>query len=71
MFAAILDDWIAAGVSFPRLSELAEEAVARRDRIPVREVVKTRLPGRGGTVATGWPEAAAASAPARASGSAP
>ena len=71
LFAAILDDWIAAGVSFPRLSELAEEAVARRDRIPVREVVKTRLPGRGGTIATGWPEAAAASAPARASGSAP
>jgi peptidoglycan/xylan/chitin deacetylase (PgdA/CDA1 family) len=58
LFAAILDDWLADGVAFPLLSELADEALERRAKIPVREVVKTRLPGRGGTVATGWPEGA-------------
>ena len=34
LFAAILDDWIAAGVGFSRLSELAREALAHRDRDP-------------------------------------
>jgi peptidoglycan/xylan/chitin deacetylase (PgdA/CDA1 family) len=58
LFAGILDDWLAGGVSFPLLSDLADEALERRARIPVREVVKARLPGRGGTVATGWPELA-------------
>ena len=29
-----------------------------REEIPVREIVRTTLPGRGGTVATGWPRAA-------------
>jgi peptidoglycan/xylan/chitin deacetylase (PgdA/CDA1 family) len=58
LFAGILDDWLADGVAFPLLSRLADEALEQRARIPVREVVKTRLPGRGGTVATGWPEAA-------------
>jgi peptidoglycan/xylan/chitin deacetylase (PgdA/CDA1 family) len=57
LFAGILDDWRTDGVAFPLLSELADEALGQRGRIPVREIVKTRLPGRGGTVATGWPEA--------------
>lgn len=56
LFASILDDWLAAGVRFPMLSELASEALARKGGIPVRELVRTTLPGRGGTVATGWPE---------------
>lgn len=55
LFELILDAWIADGVRFPTLRELAEEALARRDAIPVREMVRTTLPGRGGTVATGWP----------------
>jgi peptidoglycan/xylan/chitin deacetylase (PgdA/CDA1 family) len=58
LFAGILDDWLSDGVAFPLLSELADEALEDRAAIPVREVVKTRLPGRGGTVATGWPAAA-------------
>jgi undecaprenyl phosphate-alpha-L-ara4FN deformylase len=58
LFAGILDDWLADGVAFPLLSELADEALEHRSRIPVREVVTARLPGRGGTVATGWPELA-------------
>ncbi len=55
LFEKILDDWRADGVSFPLLSELAREALARRDAVPVRDVVTTTLRGRGGTVATGWP----------------
>jgi len=58
LFAGILDDWLADGVTFPLLSDLADEALEHRSRIPVREVVTARLPGRGGTVATGWPEMA-------------
>ena len=58
LFEQILDDWRADGVGFPTLAELALEALAHRDRIPSRAVSWTRLPGRGGRVATGWPEAA-------------
>lgn len=57
LFERILDDWLAAGVRFLLLSHLAEECLARRGAIPPREVVRTTLPGRGGTVATGWPPA--------------
>jgi len=56
LFEGILDDWIGRGVTFPLLSELAREALASRGRVPVREIVRTTRPGRGGTVATGWPE---------------
>lgn len=62
LFAGILDDWRADGVAFVPLSELAREALARRDGIPAREIGNVRLPGRGGTVATGWPDAAASAA---------
>jgi undecaprenyl phosphate-alpha-L-ara4FN deformylase len=54
LFEQILDDWKAAGVSFPTLGELARQALAHRDRVPEREIGRTRLPGRGGFVATGW-----------------
>src|SRR5262249_26789466 len=59
LFEGILDDWLADGVSFPLLSELAREALAHHDAIPVRPIVKTTLPGRAGFVTTGWPELAA------------
>jgi undecaprenyl phosphate-alpha-L-ara4FN deformylase len=55
LFEGILDDWLAAGVGFSTLGELAREALERRPEIPEREVRRTTLPGRGGTVATGWP----------------
>lgn len=55
LFQAILDDWLAAGVRFTTLSELAREALDRRPEIPERTIRRTTLPGRGGTVATGWP----------------
>ena len=58
LFSGILDDWKEDGVSFVTLSGLAREALAaRRDRIPAREISRVRLPGRGGEVSTGWPEA--------------
>jgi undecaprenyl phosphate-alpha-L-ara4FN deformylase len=60
LFEKILDDWLGDGVTFPLLSDLAREALARRDEIPVRDVVLTALRGRGGTVATGWPADAGA-----------
>lgn len=55
LFEAILDDWQKAGASFVRIGDLAEEVRARRGEIPTREIVRTKVPGRGGTVATGWP----------------
>ena len=55
LFAEILDDWTAAGVRFVTLPELAREALARRESVPVRPVLAAALPGRAGPVATGWP----------------
>lgn len=59
LFERILDDWIERGISFPLLSDVARETLSRRDLVPVRPIVQTTQPGRGGTVATGWPERAA------------
>ena len=53
-FEGILADWIADGVTFPLLSELAREVLAHHDAIPVRPLSRTTLPGRAGFVATGW-----------------
>jgi len=59
LFGQVLDDWRADGVGFVLLSELAREALAHRDRVPARALANVRLAGRGGHVATGWPELAA------------
>lgn len=56
LFGQILDDWIAGGVTFATLEELAGEALARREEIPSRPLGRVNLRGRGGTVAAGWPE---------------
>lgn len=53
LFEQILDDWIAEGVAFGTLEELARETVAKREDIPIKELSRTRLPGRAGEVATG------------------
>ena len=55
LFESILDAWIADGVGFTTLGELALEVGRRSEAVAVRELVRTTLPGRGGTVATGWP----------------
>ena len=56
LFEQVLDDWLAAGVTFVTLEDLAGEALARREAVPVRRITPVALPGRGGTVATGWPD---------------
>jgi undecaprenyl phosphate-alpha-L-ara4FN deformylase len=58
LFERILDDWLEAGAAFPLLSDLAGQALSSRATVPFREVARVRLPGRGGTVATGWPDEA-------------
>lgn len=60
LFTRILDGWIADGATFVALEELAKEALARGEDIPARPLTRATLPGRAGTVATGWPEAPAA-----------
>lgn len=64
LFLRILDDWIEDGVSFVRLEELARELSAAGPEIPIRELARIRLHGRGGEVATGWIEAAPRITPA-------
>jgi undecaprenyl phosphate-alpha-L-ara4FN deformylase len=56
LFGQILDGWIAAGVAFITLEELASEILSRRAEVPTRTLARTRLPGRGGEVSTGWPK---------------
>ncbi len=56
LFTRIVEEWLADTVRFVPLEELAREALEQRERIPVRTLVRTILPGRGGTVASGWPQ---------------
>lgn len=56
LFALILEDWRAAGVSFVALEDLAAEALLRRETILARPMTRAALPGRSGTVSTGWPD---------------
>ena len=56
LFERTLDDWRADGVTFVTLTEFAREVLGSHAPITERPVVKTRLPGRGGHVATGWPD---------------
>ena len=58
LFASILDDWLSEGATFPLLSDLAREALGHHAAVPARPITRIELPGRAGTVATGWPEAA-------------
>ena len=58
LFEAILDGWLEDGVTFPLLSDLAREALGHHAAVPARPIARVELPGRAGTVATGWPEAA-------------
>jgi hypothetical protein len=55
LFSQILDDWIAGGATFLALEDLARESLTRKEEIAARELTRTTLPGRAGTVATGWP----------------
>jgi peptidoglycan/xylan/chitin deacetylase (PgdA/CDA1 family) len=50
LFERQMERWRGAGVRFVTLAELAAEALADRDGIPVRRLVRTTLPGRAGEV---------------------
>jgi undecaprenyl phosphate-alpha-L-ara4FN deformylase len=49
-FARQLEAWLADGVRFVTMEEIAHETLAARDRIPTRRIVRTTLPGRAGQI---------------------
>ncbi len=49
-FRRLLEAWQADGVSFVTLESLAKESLADRSRVPVRRLLRTTLPGRGGEI---------------------
>ena len=59
LFRQILDGWIGAGVIFLTLADLARESAESAGSDPGARVDAHKLPGRGGSVATGWPAQAA------------
>jgi undecaprenyl phosphate-alpha-L-ara4FN deformylase len=56
LFERLLDAWMADGVALVPLEELARERLREPSTIPRRPLSRTALRGRGGTVATGWPD---------------
>ncbi len=56
LFERLLDDWRADGVAFVTLTEIARDVLGSHAPVPERPLATTRLPGRGGRVATGWPD---------------
>jgi len=54
-FAAQLEAWLADGVRFVTLDEIAGEALARPEGVPVREIERGTLPGRAGEITTSRP----------------
>jgi len=55
LFERQLDAWIADGVAFVTLEEIAGEWLATPDRVPVRRIVRRELPGRAGLVTASVP----------------
>lgn len=55
LFERQLDAWRADGVRFVTMEELAGEALADRERIPVRRIVRRTVPGRGGEITASEP----------------
>ena len=55
LFERQLDEWIADGVAFVTLGEIAREWLATPDRVPVRRIVRQELPGRAGLITASVP----------------
>jgi peptidoglycan/xylan/chitin deacetylase (PgdA/CDA1 family) len=55
-FDRLLDEWRERGADFVPVETFGIEARERFEELPVREIAPIRLPGRGGTVASGWPQ---------------
>ncbi|HKV52142.1 MAG TPA: polysaccharide deacetylase family protein [Gemmatimonadaceae bacterium] len=55
LFERQLDAWLADGVTFVTLDEIAGEALAAPERVPVRRIVRGVLPGRAGEITASAP----------------
>jgi peptidoglycan/xylan/chitin deacetylase (PgdA/CDA1 family) len=50
LFRRQLEAWVADGVGFVAMETIAAEALATPERVPVRRIVRTTLPGRAGKI---------------------
>jgi peptidoglycan/xylan/chitin deacetylase (PgdA/CDA1 family) len=50
LFRRQLEAWVADGVGFVAMETIAAEALATPERVPVRRIVRTTLPGRAGEI---------------------
>jgi len=50
LFGRQLEAWLADGVHFVTMEEIARETLATPERIPSRRIIRTTLPGRAGEV---------------------
>jgi len=55
LFERQVDAWLADGVAFTTLQEIADEWLAAPERVPVRRIVRGGLPGRAGLITTSAP----------------
>lgn len=64
LFSRQIEAWQSDGVAFLPLEEIARESLDQRDQIPVRMIVRTEIPNRGGLItATAGPGAEFAERP--------
>ena len=52
LFRSLLEAWLALGVEFVRMDDLAADLLKNRETIPVRPLVMAEIDGRSGKVAT-------------------
>ncbi|WP_193215052.1 polysaccharide deacetylase family protein [Luteolibacter marinus] len=52
LFRCLLREWLARGVTFVTMETLADQILARREEVPVRDMEMAEIDGRSGTVAT-------------------
>lgn len=55
LFERQLDAWLEDGITFVTLEEIAKEWLATPDRVPVRRIIRTELPGRAGLITSSVP----------------
>ena len=53
LFERQIEIWLADGIRFVTLEEIAGETLAARERVPAREIERITLPGRAGAVTAG------------------
>lgn len=63
LFRRQLAAWKESGVEFLCLGDIAREALAEPERVPVRRLIRTTLPNRGGRITSSEPVAATEAEP--------